>query len=199
MTTDSNVPIWMISISDNPISQYWKSEVIDSWTDYGYSVNHFEAVTPKDLNKFAKELSFKSTRTGRPLTDTEKAVWCSHYSLWKKALKGPLIVVEHDILLQEKLPSHFSNDKIDSFSVTYVPRLKEYRLLPAGAYYITPLGAAELIKSATSNPIVGNVDAYIHVIGLDINKQASNTYGVLEIAEQMFDESIGTTIQHGKK
>lgn len=199
MIIDNSIPIWMISISDNPISQYWKSEVIDSWTGKGYNVNHFEAIVPRNLNLFEGELEFKSARSGRLLTDTEKAVWCSHYSLWKKALEHPLIIIEHDILLHEKLPSKFGNEFIDSFSSTYVPSAKQYRLLPAGAYYITPQGAETIIQSATLKPIFGNVDAYIHTIGLDLNKQIPNSYGSELIAEQMFDETIGTTIDHGRK
>lgn len=189
----------MISISDNPISQYWKSEVIDSWTSFGYSVNHFEAITPKSLHLFENELTFRSARSGRPFTDTEKAVWCSHYSLWKQAIHSPIIVIEHDIMLHEPLPSNFSNEQVDSFAATYVPKAKEYRLLPAGAYYITPAGAAQLIKSATSSPIFGNVDAYIHILGLDINKEQPNAYGANLIAEQMFDDAVGSTIDHGRK
>lgn len=200
MTIDNyNIPIWMISISDNPVSQYWKSEVIDSWTSRGYAVNHFEAITPKSVNQFDQELTFTSNQNRRPFTDTEKAVFCSHYCLWKKALENPLIVVEHDILLQCDLPSVFSNELVDGFATTYVPRLKEYRMLPAGAYYITPSGASELISAVTSKPITSNVDAYLYRLGLSINRKCPDTYGANLIAEQMFDPLIGTTIQHGKK
>ena len=200
MTIDNcNTPIWMISISDNPISRYWKSEVIDSWTGRGYIVNHFEAITPKNIAAFDQELTFKNNQKRRPFTDTEKAVFCSHYCLWKRALEGPLIVVEHDILLQCDLPDVFSNELLDGFAITYVPHLKQYRMLPAGAYYITPLGARELIAAATSKPITSNVDAYLHRLGLSINRKHPDTYGTNLIAEQMFDPSIGTTIQHGKK
>ena len=98
--------VWMIAITDNPVSIYFKNEVMPSWGEY--VVNHFEAKTPKNLSVDCDflNLTFKQKKDLIiEFSDTEKAVWYSHYFLWKHCwdTQTPIIIVEHDVKLLEDL------------------------------------------------------------------------------------------------
>ena len=147
---------------EHPVSQMYVRLSEPSWTKFDYKLNFFEAVTPKDLYKKNK-LTFN--RKDRDFTETEKAVWYSHFELWCKCLnsnKG-MIIVEHDSKLVKPLPN-LENEgyKYLSFMKRDFGRHKgKYVLCPGSGYYITPAVAQRLIANAVAKDIQMNSDGHI--------------------------------------
>ena len=201
MTTETKPEVWMIAISDNPISQYYKEVITPTWTDRGFKVNHFEAKTPKDLDIDCNFLPFTQKLSNKhkcyvDFTDTEKAVWYSHYFAWQKCWdeQTPIIVVEHDIrLLKDIDPKLFMtniaclahDERIDDFGKVY-GRPK----LAGGAYYLNPLAARELMRIRHHKKIIYNSDAWIH--------RTCDKYGRWDefTCVQYKNDAVGVTIQH---
>jgi hypothetical protein len=151
--------VWMISISDNPISQHYKNICVPSWQKFGYSVNHFEAITPRSL-KNSNNLKF-----------------------YKKIRKDGKTTVD------------FTGN---------------LRLLPCGAYYLTPKAAKVLITKTKDKflykdhgefCIFQNVDGFIvYYLVLypdEMGVKLKVSY-ILECSTQIIDNDIGTTIEHNK-
>jgi GR25 family glycosyltransferase involved in LPS biosynthesis len=183
---------WMIAISDNPISMYYKNEVLSSWTDRGFVVNHFEAITPKDLHEH-NLLNLTLKRAKVEFTETERAVWYSHYMTWKLCwdIQKPIIVIEHDILLLQDIPSEAYAK--DIACLAHVKRDNGRRAkLAGGSYFITPKGARELRCARHMKSIKVNSDSWIH--------EVCDKYGKWfeRCSIQMKDEKIGVTVEHNK-
>jgi len=216
--------VWMISMSDCEISQYYRKICQPTWEEKGFKVNHFEAVTPKDLNQFKDHLKFGKKRPtlsgSRPyeidFSPTEKAVWYSHFIAWMNCihLNRPIIVVEHDAFLEKKLEPEIFDEKTQfiSFGHKKDPTIDLKQAMICGAYYITPDLAKEVKESLeeylVKENIVANVDGYLHRF---IDKKAklsghkydpyhhnkSPVYQCMQDASfQFIDEKIGTTIKH---
>lgn len=155
--------IYMISISDHPISTMYKRQVMESWKEY--EVNHFEAVTPKDL-VYKNKLDFGTKKSGskkREFTSTEKAVWYSHFELWCKCLNTntPVVVLEHDSKLIKPLPD-FKKDGYKFLSFMNRDWGKGgTHMAPGSGYYITPQVSHRLIANAVSNSITQNSDGHL--------------------------------------
>ena len=158
----SNIPIYMITMQDHPISLMYTRECKPSWEDY--ILKPFEAVTPKDL-AYKSKLDFNPMKTvgkKRPFTATEKAVWYSHFELWCKCVhRGPLIVIEHDSKLIEPLPDlskegyKFLSFINRDFGETGI------HMAPGSGYYITPPIAERLVATAVARPIRMNSDGHL--------------------------------------
>lgn len=159
------IEVWMIGISHSEVSRMYMKHTISSWNEYNLFL--FPAVTPRDLNKFSS-LSFLYTGPKkRQFTSTEKAVWYSHYLLWKKCWeeKKPLIIIEHDSILRKdigeigrtKLLSYLTdrkpipNDPIENGNI----------LSPGSGYSVFPDDIIQLINYSESKPITSNVDGYV--------------------------------------
>lgn len=154
--------IHQIIISDHPVSLMYQQVVRKSWTKNKLKVEKFEAVTPKDL-PFRDELNFGKKLTGRKhraFTDTEKAVWYSHYDLWKKCAqsKESFIIIEHDSLLVKPLP----NLKRDNHKfLSFVKRKNDHVMSPGSGYYITPKIAKERLIDTIPKSISHNSDGHL--------------------------------------
>ena len=187
--------VWMIAITDNPVSIYFKSEVMPSWGEY--VVNHFEAKTPKDLSVDCDflNLTFKQRKNLMiEFSVTEKAVWYSHYFLWKHCwdTQTPIIIVEHDVKLLEDIEDEvfgydmvcLCNDTRDNSD--HKPKLA------GGAYYIKPLAARKLMEVRHNKKIITNSDAWIHVVCDRFGKWYSHK------CQQFKNSEVGTTIVHNR-
>lgn len=168
MDTQQNYEIWMIGMEEHPVSMMYMRKTLPSWKKRGYDVKIFNAITPKDLYKKHK-LNFGTKLTGkvkREFTETEKAVWYSHFELWCKCfLKNkPVLIIEHDSKLVKPLPDL----KHEGYKVlSYIDRdFGEERgnkvMAPGSGYYITPIIAQRLITSAVvRDEINQNSDGHI--------------------------------------
>lgn len=181
--------VWMISITGNPISEYYKKYVTPSWS--GYKINHFEAVTPETtLNNF-KYLNFGKKRDKIDFTETEKACWYSHVECWVIARTRPIIVVEHDVLLQEPIPKEVFSSAMCCMSNS---NMKTKQKHAGGAYYLTPEVAKHMVNHVKcERNITYNSDAIIH--------RKCDEFGVWNqhLCHQYQDREIGFTVEHNKK
>ena len=183
----------MIAISDNPISMYYRKEVLPSWVNHGFKVNHFEAVTPRNMPDF---LLFDKKRGKVSFTETEKAVWYSHYSTWKKCwdTQTPMIVVEHDIKLLHTLENEIFDSPIaclcHDFRTKGNDTVKKQLKLAGGAYYITPKIAKILMRIRHNKRINSNSDAWIHKICDENGKWYKHK------CRQFKNPKVGVTIEH---
>ncbi len=140
----------------------------------------------KEHQKFEQAAPVLSeTKTGRPMLDTETAVFASHYKLWQKAvaLNESIIILEDDIVLtnqfewavKELIPKLTNQYSLIKFRSTFEKKhraretlnegfeLVQYYNLPLGAqgYALTPGACKKLI--ANSNKWLWPVDNYIEM------------------------------------
>ena len=153
--------IYMIVIEDHPISLMYSRITIPTWEKHGYKIKKFNAVTPKDLYRKNKlEFGYKRVRQ---FTNTEIAVWYSHFELWCKCLRNnkPIVILEHDSKLIKKLPD-LSKEGYKFLS--FIKRNFEgggKHIAPGSGYYITPIVAERLISNAICKPIYQNSDGHL--------------------------------------
>jgi GR25 family glycosyltransferase involved in LPS biosynthesis len=213
--------VWMISIKDNAVSQHYKNICRPTWESTGLKVKDFDAVTPEDLRHLTTLDFFGKIRDNGDVidfTDTEKAVWWSHFTLWYRCVESnmPMIILEHDALRVDDLNiHHLINDKVNFLFLGHIlAESDRMKLSPAVAYYITPLVARFLCQAATKKHkwasrgiddicIYMNVDGWIRHIYTDLWTRTENNNNFLvgdsrRIARQILDEDVGTTIEHIK-
>jgi len=196
MMNAQSIEVWMIAISHSETSQLYVKECAPSWKNY--NLKSFEAITPKSL-KHLNELHFYKKRSGREFTETEKAVWYSHFLLWKKCWeeKKPLIIIEHDSILRKDI-GEVGRTKLLSFlrdrkQFKSDPVENNNILSPGSGYVIFPDDIINLITFARNNPIDSNSDGYIR-------EYVETKYGWpkdFSYIEQIKINNL-TTINHGK-
>ena len=196
--------IQMICISGNSISEYYSKICIEEWNRLGYNINKFEATTPSTRGN---KLKFQDTKfSGNPFTETEMAVWESHYRLWEYAVEvGPLYIIEHDTYPFKPL-KNFSNMDFAIFSI--FPRgrnrwLKYHEFVsPGSGYYLTKNTAKRLIELTHKRNIRENVDGHIHSNFRDFLAQTDEQFQKYHLPNvscfQIINDRIGTTISHNE-
>jgi len=132
---------YMIGMLDNDISKRYMEitrpnaeEMLDC------DIRVFDAIQPNTItdeqhNKFAaiKSPTF-GTMNSKPFTDTEKAVWLSHLTLWRKIVEEKRLdrsawVLEHDALISKPptlfpgCSSIFANDVGQALAYTMRPHI----------------------------------------------------------------------------
>lgn len=162
-----NIDIWRIAIGDS------LTQCKDTWTSRGFPVNHFEAITPDTMPTneliFTEKHNRKYTKTHAPFSDVEKAIFYSHYALWKKChtTNRPITVIEHDTKLIGNFPVLWDVRRLKYFCVGHRALrndgLYDTKYSPAAGYVLTPLGAEVLLKNTTGKNICWNVDHYIRI------------------------------------
>ena len=199
--------VWMICMTDHPLSMYYRGRVEESWTSRGFKINISEAVTPSTLNLYDNRLTFKlldGIRSGyryikrhpRNLTDGEKSIWFSHLNLWKYAAKReePTIIIEHDAYLKKDIPDNFFKESIIVAMSHKEKTSNDCPTYPAAAYYITRSGAKELIRIAKQVSeqigISSPVDSFLYRL-IDENR-----YCRFESSFVKQIENLGTTLDH---
>lgn len=185
----------MICIENNSISDYYKEQTKPTWEKQGFAVTELKATVPSDLSQYS-HLHFdlkNSLRNKRKVefTDTEKAVWYSHFFAWQKcyAESKPAIIVEHDITLLREF-----EDEVFDYDIACLAHDRRKNgheaKLAGGAYYITPKGAHKLSTIKNGKIITFNSDAWIHGKCDEIGKWFQH------LARQTVNSDIGTTIEH---
>lgn len=177
-------------------------------------MTHFEAVTPEDLPNY-EELTFaarKESSGRRFFSDTEKAIWYSHFSLWKRCieLNQPMHVIEHDSYLFDELPD-FSDSEIELFAFhddryNYRYKYIKHTVSPCAGYYIKPSAARKLVEKSINSVINLNVDWMVHDTYEDFHPETQRKYELFLmnltpqcVVRQIYDEMIGNTIEHNKE
>lgn len=196
MTTENKnnrPPVYMITIKDHVVSNYYKTMCITSWEEY-FNCHIFDAVTPETLPDQGGVIPFAPRKfNGNIFSKTERACFYSHFNLWKKCFEEnlPLIVVEHDITLVREIPDRwFSEYKMICLANALKSKGK-LATLAGGAYYLTPPIAKMLVEGVTmGGPVDANSDAHI------LDKCQKYGREAPEMADVTFHPNAGVTIEH---
>ena len=189
--------VFLIRISDNPISMWFAGRTYQSWTNAGYNVQIIEAETPTTMNNCGIDISFSPIkvmgRQRRPFSETEKAVFYSHAKVLRLISRktNPAIVLEHDAELVKPLPDDIFDMDITALGCTPKGDGKISQA-PALSYFIRPNMANSLFKFLTSIDCKGNVDAYIN----DYMKKYGSNNKHIHHVKHLKDDNIGNTIEH---
>lgn len=172
--------IHMISISDNQLSQQLREVCQASWEHDGWEVNHFEAITPDTMDRCPIELAFglknesKRIKYNAPFSETEKAIWASHVSLWYMCWqqRKPYVILEHDCKLITQFPrawdlhalKYFCKagqlDRTSKMLGKTDPRQIKYT--PAAGYIILPDHADLMLHEVVTSDMYLAVDGMIN-------------------------------------
>lgn len=167
LTTIDKSSVWRIAIGDSLL------ECKQTWTNQGFDVNHFEAITPDTMPnflKFGKKEKRTYTRKTAEFTKVEKAIFYSHFMLWRMCFKArrPIVVIEHDTQLIQEFPLQWEIRRLKYFCVGHHALRADggydTKYSPAAGYVLTPLGAEALINYTKRNTIIYNVDHYIRIL-----------------------------------
>jgi len=197
---------YMIQMSNNPTSVYYRDWVMKSWRKGGHKIHLYEAVTPETISVQKNRLEFGNKLSkggvidlkklvGVEFTETEKAVWYSHFNLWNVCIQinKPIVIIEHDMKLDNRMglqTQNFRETNAVGLGRTKSTELKRNVNLPCGCYYVTPYIASILSKRAKKEPIRINVDGHVKKF-LDSDKKNW-------CVDQIIHEKVGTTIVHSK-
>lgn len=183
---------YIIGMSNNEISKKYMEIVIPEIKRVTFNdVQLWEATTPETLPegplKFNKTKPTKMTPIPKELSPTEKAVWYSHYKLWKYIAQNVenCWVFEHDVDLS----------KINVLFPTINKHLMTARNKGCmECYYITP-HAAKLISSiAEKEQIYYQVDGFVYYLIKSMDKIKNISSTQLLPIEQL--THLGNTIDH---
>ena len=134
---------YMIGMLDNAISrQYMEVTKPNAKDMLKCDIRVFDAIQPNTItdeqhNKFAAvKRPTVGTMDGKPFTDTEKAVWLSHLTLWRKIVKEEKLgqstwILEHDAMISKPpklrpgFSSIFANDVGQALAYTMKPYVLE--------------------------------------------------------------------------
>lgn len=185
-------PVLMISMTGNPISEHYRDLAKPTWEYFGFTVHHFEAITPATMPNYLNFAPIKHGKYKRPFSETEKAVWYSHIEAMRvvRDSRVPTIIVEHDAMLQKRPhPIRYEADLV------CFCRNKERRTkLPGAAYYIKPEYAKRVVNKIKSvKQIIFNSDLYLHKMN---DHQPAGPQWYHDHAYQHIDKEVGTTIEH---
>lgn len=142
MINVQTIPAYIIVIKGNDASEFYYNKVISVWNSIGIFPTRFDAITPETLPKyplkFTKNKSNKYKKIGgKSFTPTEKAVWYSHFLLWKKSveLNQRILVLEHDCVPVD--PSKLIFDETHHFRSFDMGALGCYMIEPSFALMVT--------------------------------------------------------------
>ena len=191
--------IWMIVLPDDQKSKYYSEICLDRWQKLGYNIIKKEGTVPSTLGN---ELTFADRKfNGNKFTDIEKAIWYSHYNLWKE-VTGPTYIIEHDTYPYKEL-FPFKGD-IAFFST--FPRndqawqRKREVISPGSGYFINRTTASILREWARAKPINENVDGHIHKTAKTLMKMREKDFNDyhLQFAScfQLVNYEVGTSAEH---
>jgi len=104
--------IWMIRIKGDYKSELYAEYCAKSWTDAGFHVNFFDAITPETVYRYKESKLFHPDNR---MNDQEKSVLVSMLRLWRKCVETnrPFLILEHDAYLEKKVDAIQYNPHVD--------------------------------------------------------------------------------------
>lgn len=151
--------IWMISLLDHPNMTVIRNKSISLWEKQGFKINLFPAITPNLISKIIPQLNFSTKQLkvnkAAPVgfSDTEKAIFYSHYMLWKKSYdeNKALMILEEDAIPIKSIPKIWDIERISLLGIPV-----------ATGYIITPIKGKALIDDIQTRTIKGPVDGFLY-------------------------------------
>jgi GR25 family glycosyltransferase involved in LPS biosynthesis len=201
----------MIQIPGNEISEYYMEKVLPSWHSFGYSPIPFDAVVPETVSEQGAKIKFGVRKQKWKFTETEKAIWYSHFNLWQHCLTldRPIIIIEHDCMLMEELPDFSEYELLlfclfhENYGNQHIKEGIERPVSPCGGYYLTPRAAKCLTYKALCETITTNVDWTVHEAFVEFVDDRLFDIAKFQkylqpyaVAYQYYEDHIGNTIDH---
>lgn len=154
---------YVIGISNNEMSQQYLKLCIPNIKNVTVNdeVNLWEGTVPETIPdgplRFDLKDPTKGTKGNPPFTESEKAIWYSHFLLWNHIYdnKENAWIFEHDI---------------DFKNTILLPDVEEYDIAFAKAigsadcYYLSYNFAKKLIEYVKSKPLKYQVDTFLHYV-----------------------------------
>lgn len=154
-----DLEIWMIALLDREDVKEVRQQALDTWWDQGFEIKFFDAITPNELPKLNQlNLTHKNSNQyyGGPriLSDTEKAVWYSHFFLWQHCIEvnKPICIIEEDCMLTKPFPEFFMVYAAASFCYD------SKDITPCAGYILTVELAKYLVDFVLTEELDYNVD-----------------------------------------
>lgn len=191
--------IWMIVVSNDAKSKYYSSLCIDQWNKLGYNITKKEGTTPSTLGN---QILFADKKfNGNKFTDIEKAIWYSHYNLWRH-IEEPTYIIEHDTYPYKELPEF--NELIGFFSTfprnDDAWRKKRETISPGSGYFVNRTSASILRDWAVSATVTENVDGFLYQTAKKLLNQSEEEFesNQLKFAScfQLVNYEVGTSAEH---
>lgn len=186
---------FMIGMSNNEKSvKYMKKTIPIAEKAFGQNIELFEATTPETIDELGLNFTLKMPSTltvkegYREFSPTEKAVWGSHYRLWKhiQENRSAAWILEHDV---------------DTSQLTVDGLIREEdHLVTIGmsgllwCYYMDYIAADKVLNKLSQRAIHCNVDSFIE----DLMENHESTKFISRVEKQKLGcwLKYGTTIDH---
>jgi len=154
-----DLEVWMISLLNREDVEPVRQKALDSWWDQGFAISFFDAITPNELPELNQlNLTHKNANLyyggPKPLSDTEKAVWYSHFFLWRHCIEvdKPICIIEEDCMLTKPFPEFFMVYAAAAFCYD------SKEITPCAGYILTVELAKYLVDFALTEELDFNVD-----------------------------------------
>lgn len=182
-------------MSDNSISrQYMAITIPIAQSVVNDRIRIWEATTPDTIDQcdlvFDQKMPslLRITEGYREFTETEKAVWCSHYRLWQRIWDEKIgaWILEHDVDISNVIlpESKYKNEHI-------ITMMDEGLLW---CYYVDYVGARFLIDKTKEKPINTQVDGFLEALML--HYESTREISRVERQNIRCFEHLGNTIDH---
>lgn len=195
---------YVIVIRGNPTSEFYFDKIAPVWEEVGIKLQRFDAFTPdtmpdtltfyrNEANKY-RHLPTQS----KEFSETEKACWYSHYTLWKRCVEidKPIIIIEHDCVPFNPKWLVYSNKEW----------FRSYDKGAMGCYMIKPLMADFICRITEKDGIysgpLGHIEYwYGQFAGGDSLIRSDRFAGPLSrnyntACTQIMQADVGSTIDH---
>ncbi len=165
----------VITLMNMPESVKIAKRCIQSGAAYGVRIEHFNAVTPKTVDQFLddEQIDFRFFKEKWSRYKNALSAFSSHYSLWLESFRSQqdYLILEHDAVIVNDIPSFLRGDIVNLGQPSYgeftTPnKLGEGPLVSkpffpgAHGYYITPVGAKQLLLRAKR--LAKPTDIFLH-------------------------------------
>ena len=186
--------IKMIRIKDHEVSEKYANYCAKSWTDNGFDVEFYDAVTPATLDDQKGVMFGRKGRPIRNLTRTERACYYSQFNLWRECARTntPYLILEHDAYLEKPEVIKFRPE----FTVQYFGQ----HAMEAVMYH--PDFAKDLVLQHQKQSVVGPMNTVDNLVGYNAKPQARHAWpharflGPQAPVRSVIDPTIGTTVMH---
>lgn len=151
--------VWMISLLDNERMAEVRNKSLYLWEKQRFKINLFPAITPDTISTITPVLNFykKQLKINNGIevffSETEKAVFYSHYVLWKKCYdeNKSLMILEEDAIPIKTIPKIWDIERISLLGMPC-----------AIGYIITPIKGKALCEDIQVRIIKGPVDSFLY-------------------------------------
>ena len=210
-----SVPVFMINLPGNYVSDYYTEQTRWSWANRGYTLNFAAALKAEDpyyqryVHKFTTIERTMNRPGKRDFYKTEISRFLSHVKLWQTMLvrNWPRIfIVEHDCMLQQHISPIWLNNQISFIAAGTTPAFYTGYTKPGiktcTGYHLRRDYCERLVDDFLATPYINfNIEKYLYVMSIfDLKYSASQFLKTDSMpATELYDAEIGNTVKDDSK